>query len=79
MAAGEIHGHMSPFNLSNEDWRAYVERFEQYCVTNNIVDDGKKRAVLLSICGAKIYQMIVNLTKPDMPKDKSYDDSQVSY
>ena len=74
MAAGGIHGHMSPINTSNEDWRAYVERFEQYCVANDIVDDGKKRAVLLSVCGAKTYQMIGNLTKPDMPKDKSYDD-----
>ena len=53
MAAGGIHGHMSPFNPSNEDWRAYVERFEQYCIANDIVDDGKKRAVLLSVCGAK--------------------------
>ena len=74
MAAGGIHGHMSPFNLSNKDWRAYIKRFKQYCVAHDIVHDGKKRAVLLSVCGAKTYQMIRNVTKPDMPKDKSYDD-----
>ena len=71
MAAGGIHSQMSPFNPCNKDWRVYVERFEQYCVANDIVDDGKNRVVLLRVCGAKTYQMI---TKPDMPKDNSCDD-----
>uniref|UniRef100_A0A1X7TFX1 Retrotransposon gag domain-containing protein n=1 Tax=Amphimedon queenslandica TaxID=400682 RepID=A0A1X7TFX1_AMPQE len=49
-----------------------MERFELYCTANDL-DDGKKKAVLLSVCGAKTYQMMRSLTKPDMPKDKPYD------
>ena len=34
----------------------------------------KKRAILLSICGASTYQLIRNLVAPAKPTSKSFDD-----
>ena len=45
---------------------------EQYFVANEITDNGKKRAVLLSVCGAKLYKLIRNLVNPRKRTDKSF-------
>lgn len=37
----------------NDNWIEYTERLEHYFTANEITDAGKKRAVLLSSCGAK--------------------------
>ena len=55
-----------------ESWIEYTERLEQYFATNKITDSGKKRAVLLSVCGAKTYKLIRNLVNPRKPTDKSF-------
>ena len=39
---------MDCFDSTVEDWSAYVERLEQYCVANE-VEDERKVAVLLSL------------------------------
>lgn len=67
-----VHGAMSAFNSSVENWRAYVERLEQYFVANEIESAERKRAILLSVCGAKTYQLIRDLTSPAKPAEKSY-------
>ena len=48
------------------------ERLEQYFAANEITDNNKKRAVLLSVCGAKTYKLIRNLVNPRKPTDKSF-------
>ena len=55
-----------------ESWMEYTERLEQYFAANEITDKGKKRAVLLSVCGAKTYKLIRNLVNPRKPTDKSF-------
>ena len=55
-----------------ESWIEYTERLEQYFAANEITDCGKKRAVLLSVCGAKTYKRIRNLVNPRRPTDKSF-------
>ena len=47
---------------------------QQYFVANDIKDDGKKRAVLLSVCGTASYQLIRSLVAPSKPTDKSVDE-----
>ena len=64
------HGSLSSFDLTVEDWRSYVERFLHYCEANDITSPERKRAVLLSVCGAKTYQVIRNLTSPIKPGEK---------
>ena len=52
----------------------YVERLQMYFVANDIADDSKKQAILLSVCGPTTYQLIRNLhvAQPKKPSDLSY-------
>ena len=68
---------MDPWDLldsSQEDWRSYTERLEQYFAANDVAGAGKQRAILLSSCGASTYQLIRNLVAPDQPKGRSFDE-----
>lgn len=47
------HGTISKFDHEVEDWKTYVKRVNLYLMANDITNSGKKRAVLLSVCGAK--------------------------
>ena len=46
------HGHIAEFNGAHDDWNSYTERLNQYFVANDVTEAGKKRAILLSSCGA---------------------------
>ena len=43
-----LHGTVSPFDGSQEDWIEYAERLNSYLVANDITDMAKKRAILLN-------------------------------
>ena len=66
-----VHGKVGQFNEDIEDWTAYCERVVQYFTANDIEADEKRRAVLLSVCGAHIYQLVRSLVSPGKPTDKS--------
>ena len=70
-----VHGSVGPFNEEIEDWTAYCERLVQYFTANDIEADEKRRAVLLSGCGAHIYQLVRSLVSPGKPTDKSFGES----
>ena len=72
--ASLVHGSVGPFDSSQEDWRSYTERLEQYFAANDVAGAAKQRAILLSACGASTYQLIRNLVAPDLPKDRSFDE-----
>ena len=57
-----------------EDWSLYIERLENYFVANDVVTGEKKCAILLSVYGARTYQLICNLKTPITPSLKSYED-----
>ena len=65
-------GRVDIFNPEVEDWVTYSERLEQYFIANDIKENEKQRAILLSAVGAKSYQLIRNLVRPNKPTDKSY-------
>ena len=48
-------GSVGEFHSDSEEWTVYVERVEQYFLANEITTEGKKRALLLSCCGASTY------------------------
>ena len=58
------HGHVGEFTGDSDDWTAYAERLEHYFTANEVKTAAKKRAVLLSCCGATTYKLIRNLTAP---------------
>ena len=66
------HGSISEFEGVREDWTSYTERLQQYFTANEVTDAGKQRAILLSVCGAPIYQLIRNLVAPQKPTEKSF-------
>ena len=66
------HGSVGEFNPDREDWISYTERLTQYFVANGIsAEEGDKRkAILLSSCGAATYQLIRNLAAPNKPANR---------
>ena len=66
-----IHGTMSTFDPTLEDWGSYTERLQQYFTANDVAE-GKQKAILLSGCGVATYRLIKNLTAPDKPTDKTF-------
>ena len=67
------YGRISEYSES-EDWTQYEERLKFYFEANDIQDDGKQRAVLLSVCGAPCYTLIRNLVYPVKPSDKTFEE-----
>ena len=67
-----VFGKVDEFDGTKEEWTQYVERLEHFFVANDIVDAGKKRAVLLSVVGASTYALLRNLVSPAKPGEKSY-------
>ena len=68
------HGKVGAFNESLESWVSYVERLGHYFVANDVKEDEKKRAILLSSCGINTYTIIRNLFAPDLPASKSFEE-----
>ena len=56
----------------DEEWSEYIERLEYYFEVNGVADEGKQRAILLSVCGSKTYTLVRNLTRPGKPSDKTF-------
>ena len=68
------HGKLGEFVASKEDWKSYTERLLQYFTANDIDDAGKRRAILLSSCGATTYRLIKDVIAPQAPTEVSFDD-----
>ncbi|KAJ8419115.1 hypothetical protein AAFF_G00006140 [Aldrovandia affinis] len=63
---------MDSFDSTVEDWTTYVERVEQYCLANE-VESERKVAVLLSVMGAKMCNLLHSLIAPAKPATKTFD------
>ena len=57
---------------AEDDWEQYVERLEFHFVAHDITDEGKKKATLLSVCGAQTYKLMCGLVAHLKPKDKTF-------
>ena len=68
------HASVGTFEDGREEWTSYTERLEQYSEANDIKTAEKKRAILLSVCGAATYQVIRNLTTPGKLTDHSFEE-----
>ncbi|MCG8048987.1 MAG: hypothetical protein N0E48_25860, partial [Candidatus Thiodiazotropha endolucinida] len=72
MAAFSI-GNVGEYNEMTETWKSYTERVQQFFLANEIPNDRKVPA-LLAIMGGKTYGLLRNLTTPEDPATKSYND-----
>ena len=55
----------------------FLEQLDQYseanCVPKDSSESQKRRAILISVIGAKVYDVLSDLSSPAVPKEKSYD------
>ena len=66
-------GLVGEFEVDKEDVEAYIERYEQFLLANDITDDGKKKAIFLASLGANSYKLLRTLADNN-PAGKSYND-----
>ena len=62
-----MHGSIGEYRSEREEWDSYVKRLDQYFVANDVTNAAKKKALLLSLCGAETYTLVRNLVVPDRP------------
>nr|XP_047141340.1 uncharacterized protein K02A2.6-like [Hydra vulgaris] len=62
---------ISSFDLQNDDFVEYIERFENYLLANNIQEAELQKAVFLSTIGGPAYKLLRSLCENDT-KNKSF-------
>ena len=73
------HLHFESFDEASESFEAYSQRLNNYFHLKGLtgatpdVDHAKVR-VLINCLGARHYQRLANITSPDLPETKGYDD-----
>ena len=67
-----VHGFVSAFDSTQEDWVEYAERLEHYFVANTIGNEDVQRAILLTNVGPATYRLIKTLSLPRKPTDYSF-------
>lgn len=72
MATGGMHGAIEPFNGKN--WSSWIQRLTFYFVANDVSNEEKKRALLLTLCGADTFETACALVAPKTPGEVSYTD-----
>lgn len=68
---------LQPFDEEQESFDTYIERLENYLELRNLGgntpdNDSKRVQILISCLGPRHYQLLTNLTSPDLPKTKEY-------
>ena len=67
--ASAAHGQMTSFDSSKEIWSSYSERLDFYLTANKITDAKVKRAVFVTVIGARTYGLLKSLLQPMSPTD----------
>lgn len=57
------------FRLEKDEWEEFVERIELYFEANEIIDEEKKRAILLTKIDADTYRVVRKVCAPKKPKE----------
>ena len=67
-------GQIIEFNGKLEDWIQYSKKLEHLFTANDIDDANKKKVILLTFFGPKVYKLLQSLVAPERLEDKSYTD-----
>ena len=62
-------GTVKEWDSAEEDWTHYIERVKFFFVANDVSTEGKKRAIPLSVVGAKHYAVLRELAE-NKPENK---------
>ena len=66
------HGSLSAFKPSTTNWQSYADYY--HFIANEITENKKKVAILLSACGSDTFRTICNLVEAEAVKDNIHDD-----
>jgi len=66
------HGSVVQFDPAKEEWTSYIERLDYYLIANEVFDDAKKCAMLMSGCGPTVYKIIPSLVDVETRKTIKY-------
>ena len=66
-------GTVKEWDSVEEDWTHYIERVKFFFTANDVSMEGKKRAILLSVVGAKHYAVLRGLAK-NKPEGKMFEE-----
>ena len=69
-----IIGSVGEFRDKEDSWKNYIARLNQFFVANDVDNINKKKAILLSCVGAKMYKLMCSLAQPKEPHEHSYDE-----
>ncbi|XP_037505852.1 uncharacterized protein K02A2.6-like [Rhipicephalus sanguineus] len=72
MATGGMQAAIEPF--SGKNWSSWIQRLTFYFVANDVCDEQKKRALLLTLCGADTFETACALVAPKTPGEVGYAD-----
>lgn len=67
-------GHIQEFVPAESDWSVYKRRLQNYFSANEIKNEDRKRAILLSLLNEDAYKLIFNMCLPAEPENKTYSD-----
>ena len=72
-----LFGKVDAFEENTETWEHYTERLGHCFDANGIGDvsgddKAKQWAILLGVCGSKVYKLMCDLLAPAKTKEKSY-------
>ena len=71
--AMSIVGAVGSFDPTTNQWVSYIEQMAEFFLANDIKEDRKKVAVLISTVGSKTYELLKDLCSPDKPNAKSFE------
>ena len=69
-----FHGPFPEYDGNADDWEVYTYRLKQYFTANDIREDKKQRAILLSACGSETLKLIQSLISMDELETKKFDE-----
>ena len=67
------------FNPQTDDWNMYIEQLKLFFEANNVSDDSKKRAILLSSYGTVTYKLFKGLTAPGRLGEKGFEEPKTPH
>jgi len=65
---------LGPFRPESGKWSM---RLDQYCLLNGVEDSPRKKALLMTVGGEDVFDVIVNLFSPNDPTAESVSYDQV--
>ena len=71
--ATPLIGNIREFDPEGESWIEYMEQIEHFFNANGIVEEARRKSILLSSCGAKTYKLFRSLLAPTKPGDSTWE------